>query len=130
MINEIPEIDTFTAAYIEALLYSTCDFNDNGDMGENFEDHDAGDFDKASMAEILSDCTAFQDTHIDLIIDDLAQAGRDFALTRNRHGAGFWDGDWPSDASKVLTDDSHTYGTMGVQRADDDSDSTALCIHG
>ena len=26
-----------------------------------------------------------------------ALAGHDFALTRNGHGAGFWDGDWPGE---------------------------------
>ena len=35
--------------------------------------------------------TAFLDGLTD---DELARAGTDFWLTRNGHGAGFWDGDW------------------------------------
>ena len=123
-------IDTFTEAYIEALLWSSCDCDADGNMGENFEDHDSDDFDKASLTEILSDCAAFQTEHADLIEDNLKQAGHDFALTRNRHGTGFWDGEWPSEASKTLTEASHAYGSMGVQRANEDPDSTDLCIHG
>lgn len=39
-----------------------------------------------------------------------SQAGRDFYLTRNHHGAGFWDGNWPADIGQVLTRHSHPYG--------------------
>jgi len=34
-----------------------------------------------------------------------AQAGHDFWLTRNGHGAGFWDGDWP-ETGDALTEAS------------------------
>jgi hypothetical protein len=34
----------------------------------------------------------------------LNQTEYDYVLTRNRHGAGFWDGDWSSEVSQILTD--------------------------
>ena len=38
------------------------------------------------------DCVKFQQDHADLLKGlDLAQCGHDFWLTRNCHGAGFWD---------------------------------------
>jgi len=38
------------------------------------------------------------------IAADPGQFGHDLWLTRNGHGAGFWDGDWPEPAATVLTD--------------------------
>ena len=32
------------------------------------------------------------------------QTEYDYILTRNRHGAGFWDGDWSSEVSQILTE--------------------------
>jgi hypothetical protein len=43
-----------------------------------------------------------------------AQAGHDFWLTRNRHGVGFWDGDWPSGAAGRLTVAAHEFGEFDV----------------
>jgi hypothetical protein len=39
------------------------------------------------------------------------QAGYDLWLTRNRHGAGFWDGDWPEPFATEATVRSRTYGS-------------------
>ena len=38
-----------------------------------------------------------------------AQLAHDFALTRNHHGAGFWDGDWAEPWGKILTDLAHQW---------------------
>lgn len=45
--------------------------------------------------------------------------GHDFWLTRNRHGAGFWDGDLPDALGKRLTDAAHAYGECGLYLGDD-----------
>ena len=42
------------------------------------------------------------------------QAGMDLWLTRNRHGAGFWAGDWPEPFASEATDWSHAYGEANV----------------
>jgi hypothetical protein len=44
--------------------------------------------------EIYSDCNRFLNAAPDLMPDEMEQAGHDFWLTRQGHGAGFWDGDW------------------------------------
>ena len=46
-----------------------------------------------------------------LKIGDLTDlAGHDFWLTRNGHGAGFWDGDYPESEETILTDAARTFG--------------------
>ncbi len=48
-----------------------------------------------------------------------AQAGHDFWLTRNRHGAGFWDGDYPEPEAGILTGRSHAFGEFDIYVGDD-----------
>ncbi len=50
---------------------------------------------------------------------DSRMAGHDFWLTRNRHGAGFWDGDYPEPAASQLTKASHNYGEVSLYVGDD-----------
>lgn len=48
------------------------------------------------------------------------RAGHDFWLTRNGHGAGFWDGDWePEATAERLTDAAHAYGETYLYVGDD-----------
>ena len=46
------------------------------------------------------------------------QAGHDFWLTRNRHGAGFWNGDW-FNVSGSLTQLAQTFGEADLYVGDD-----------
>lgn len=71
---------------------------------------DPSDFSNEAIAEIEADCKNFLDQAFDLVKDNLSQAGHDFWLTRNHHGAGFWDGDWPEEAGKTLTALAHSFG--------------------
>lgn len=72
---------------------------------------------KAAVRQAVAECTDFQrDNEADLARyaettgRDMASAGSDFSLTRNHHGAGFWDrGDDP--CLRRLTDAAHVYGT-------------------
>ena len=41
--------------------------------------------------------------------DPHTMLAHDFALTRNHHGAGFWDGDWAEPWGKILTDLAHQW---------------------
>jgi hypothetical protein len=50
---------------------------------------------------------------------DDSTAGHDFWLTRNRHGAGFWDGDYPKEMGTTLTDLAHTFGECWIYVGDD-----------
>lgn len=52
------------------------------------------------------------------------QAGTDLHLTRNRHGAGFWDGGWPKLGDR-LTAIARTLGSCGLNGAHDEWGSLA-----
>ena len=111
-------MDEFTKAYIEAALWSSMD-NANEQGGEPLDaNYGVEDFTPEALASIKEDCEAFQRDHADDIAGNLESAGHDFWLTRNRHGAGFWDGDWEKDAGKRLTDASHVYGSVDIYVGD------------
>ena len=81
---------TFLDAYVTCLLWSSTD-----DYGTPLDDnYEPDDFAPDAMATITADCGAFYDAHNHLwqgagMSDE--QAGHDYWLTRQRHGAGFWD---------------------------------------
>ena len=49
----------------------------------------------------------------------MAGHGHDFWLTRNRHGAGFWDRGYPEAIGKALTDAAHAEGSADWCVGDD-----------
>lgn len=108
-------LDDFTEAYIETALWSSTD--DDGNPLD--DDYGIDDIDQATLQAMIDDCKAFQADHADDIGQNYKQAGHDFWLTRNRHGAGFWDGDWEDQAGKRLTQASHTYGSFDMYIGDD-----------
>jgi len=46
--------------------------------------------------------------------EDPSQVGHDFWLTRNGHGAGFWDGDYEDSKGRQLTAISKGFGTSDI----------------
>lgn len=50
---------------------------------------------------------------------NLAKVAYHFWLTRNRHGAGFWDGDYPEKIGKQLTDLAHGFRELDPYVGDD-----------
>ena len=112
-------MDRFTTAYIEAALWSSTDESD-GQGGEPLDaNYGLDDIAPETLARIISDCEAFQEANVDDIGGELEQAGHDFWLTRNGHGAGFWDGDWDDDIGQRLTEASDVYGTVDLYVGDD-----------
>lgn len=80
------------------------------------------DFDEAGLKEFAQDCDDFWDDVVNTGLDNLGPEdsyASDFIFTRNGHGCGFWDGDWPSPADKKLTKIAEAYGTVGLYRGDD-----------
>ena len=51
--------------------------------------------------------------------DPATAAGHDFWLTRNGHGAGFWDGDWPDEVGERLDKAAKKYGQVDLYVGDD-----------
>jgi hypothetical protein len=52
--------------------------------------------------------------------DEWDYAAHDFILTRNHHGAGFWDGDWRAPWGERLTALAHTFPPLESYFDDDD----------
>ena len=44
--------------------------------------------------------------------------GHDFWLTRNRHRAGFWDGDWEDSHGRHQTNLANDFGELTSRRVD------------
>ena len=112
-------MDPFTTSYIEAALWSSMDESDE-QGGEPLDDnYGPDDIAEDTLASILDDCKAFQRDHADDIGCELERAGHDFWLTRNGHGAGFWDGDWEDNIGQRLTEASDVYGSVDLYVGDD-----------
>ena len=57
----------------------------------------------------------------------MTQAGHDFFLTRNHHGAGFWDSPLDEPFGRVLTESAHLYGEFSLQLYIDDKTGDWVC---
>jgi len=130
-----PTLDTFTRAYLIAALWTE---DPNPGQGE-YQEHDEwtiANIDPQWRERAIADCRAFQlaavDTsqvctdcsrfpnrcdHIGLFDGREREAGIDFWLTRNGHGAGFWDGYWPEPNATILTDAAHAFGETYLEMA-------------
>ena len=101
-------MDTFTVAYLDAAMWT--------------EGVELRNVSKACLSQMKHDCSLFQAKHDRLIEEstgDWSQAGHDFWLTRNHHGAGFWDGDWPEPQATELTRAAHAFGEFSLYETDD-----------
>lgn len=89
-----PTLDTFTRAYIECALWSSND-ESNEQGGEPMDaNYDADDIAPDALTRIVSDCERFQRENAALLevsCLEAGQQGHDFWLSRNGHGAGFFD---------------------------------------
>lgn len=141
-------LDAFTQGYIEALFFTeeedlrsqkrahelaadglTPDDDESDESAAAFESlYPVGFSDLApeTLARIISDCDAFKaaTVHIQPLMGedgypDEAHAGHDFWLTRNGHGAGFWDGDWPEPHASELDAAAKAAGSVDAYLGDD-----------
>ena len=72
---------------------ATVDFTETGDTDQP---ESGADLDDDFIRESTIDCLSFYSRICCYLSDDeVERAAHDFWLTRNGHGAGFWDGDWP-----------------------------------
>jgi hypothetical protein len=112
---DVDKLDAFTKAYIEAALWSSSVEQAGVDLGvashtdTSFQDanFDANDIAPESLKAIVIECHDFQEQNQELLAaaaEDDAQHGHDFWLTRNRHGAGFWDRGYPEGLGEKLTE--------------------------
>ncbi|MHB8107996.1 MAG: hypothetical protein ACYDH4_11310 [Candidatus Cryosericum sp.] len=89
--------DNFFDSYLETAVWSSHDWSDmDNDNPEPLDkNYSTSDIAKSTRNYLKRDAKAFYDANKDLWSDrDDGRAGHDFWLTRNGHGAGFWDGDY------------------------------------
>lgn len=121
-------IDAFTRGYLEAALWTTDPYPTIG--GGEWSEHDDWIVDNIapeSLACAIEDCAAFQAENADDLFNlesTDSRNGCDFWLTRNRHGAGFWDRGY-GDAGKRLTDSAHIYGESNVSGPETEHNGSA-----
>jgi hypothetical protein len=111
---QAPRLDSFTQAYFDAALWSSID--DGGDpLDDNYSISDIA---PETRAKMIADCADFQDRYADLLAAaeniDSGRAGHNFWLSRNGHGAGFFD-----DGLDELQEAAKSYGTFDLYVGDD-----------
>jgi hypothetical protein len=111
------DLEAFTKAYIEAAFFTSNDENgnplDEHLNNEFYKDH----IEVETLAQMKRDAAAFYNYFKNLIKEGGAgveAAGHDFWYTRNGHGTGFWDGDWPKVIGDILTKGSHRFGEYEI----------------
>lgn len=115
----------FIRAYMVAALWSsTLDDDDCTFMDQNYYIEDIAD---ETRKQMRNDCFKFLKTNWKVIFADNAMkanktghsmvelAGHDFWLTRNRHGAGFWDRDYyTKEQGQTLTKACNEFGVVDL----------------
>ena len=112
--------DEAFAAYVECALWASYD-----DEGNPYDElgYTADDFAPEALAQMRAELVDFLSHHHGANAEAVAAVeprmlGHDFWLTRNRHGAGFWDrGLGP--VGDALTEWAHSFGESDVYVGDD-----------
>ena len=116
-LNDIAQ-DAFLEQYLETALWSSIDSEDRplDDL------YGIDDIDQETLQQALEDCNAFRE-ECESLLDasglDESEQGHLFWLTRNGHGAGFWDGRCSEEIGRKLSDACKPYGTVDLYVGDD-----------
>lgn len=106
------DLARFLAGYVDAAMWCGV----VNDAGEPVQDANEDKLTKAARATMRKDCLAFlewcAEHGIPLDEQSPERNGHDFWLTRNRHGAGFWDRG--IDAGDALTEAAHVFGSADL----------------
>lgn len=118
-------LNAFTKSYIETALWSSTD-----DMGMRLtQSFGTAHIANECLMKMILDCHNFvaenghfiTSSNLTKNCDPDIKAGHDFWLTRNRHGAGFWDGDWVDPVGKELSEASRKCGSCDLYIGKDNS---------
>jgi hypothetical protein len=106
-------LSLFEQGYVEAMFWTEC----NAD-NEELKDCTFDDLSEQARDSIHNDCRTFIKKADGLLFDFGEQAGHDFWLTRNHHGAGFWDRGLGA-IGTALTVIAHSFGSSELYKGDD-----------
>lgn len=120
---DFAKLPLFVQGYLKAVFWTDA----SPDADEELRDVGYSDLAHESLVSVIKECEQFQEQAKDLL--SLAyerdyeeeQAGHDFWLTRNHHGAGFWDRDEldAGDLGDKLTKIAHSFGDAYLMVGDD-----------
>lgn len=142
------KLDAFEQGYVEAMFftetchdYTTEEWDTEEARTAREEGHASGsipsDMSTADLApetveKIKADCARFRasaawqvwagddiDASVRNSAPDDTQAGRDFWYTRNGHGCGFWDGDWPEPHGAALAEACKPFANVDLVYGND-----------
>ena len=117
-------LKSFTAAYIEAALWSSTDNADDSGGEPLDRNYGESDISRKLRMDIEHDCAGFYQTYEEIWSDagwSDEQAGHDFWLSRNGHGAGFFDRNFSGSSltGDALQKAAGAYGTFDLYIGDD-----------
>jgi hypothetical protein len=122
------DVATMLDAYITAALWSSTDESDESGGRPLDDNYGPSDLTVSARAAMHRDVHSFATKYGHLILSATShgrnnrwdQAGHDFWLNRNGHGAGFWDGDWmPKEVGEALSRAAKTYSGVDLYVGDD-----------
>ena len=109
-------MDKYTQQYLETALWSSTDY-DGTPLDRKYS---IDDLTIETVEQAKRDVLKFLDQAGELLDNyDDETAMHDFWLTRNRHGAGFWDGDYEKSIGEELTKLAHSFGEINLYVGDD-----------
>ena len=130
---KLSDLSRFSREALGTLLWSESDVDEDGDGVPFLDDapvtrYESGadvpcedfEWDESGLDEFARDCEGFLSDVIEAGLSDALPAdalASDFVLTRNGHGAGFWDRGIGEDGQE-LTRMAKAYGTVGLYRGD------------
>jgi hypothetical protein len=106
--------------YVQAALWSTNDESDESGGKPMDANHSEEHLSRPTRAKMKADWMAFSSEHSDMVAKyGHEQVAHDFWLTRNGHGAGFWDGGYEEADGKKLTASAKKFGEHNLYVGDD-----------
>lgn len=123
MSTKARKLSKMAQAYVECALWSSTDNSDESGGEPMDANYDADDIAPETLAQMQADCDDFAgNPEVAALLAESGlsdeQAGHDFWLTRNGHGAGFWDRGL-GDIGDKLTAITKPYGSVDLYVGDD-----------
>ena len=117
--------ETFFDAYVTCALWSSMDNADESGGEPLDRNYGPDDIAPETLERMRTDCDDFEQSQAQPLLVAYetpgyteASAGHDFWLTRNGHGAGFWERGL-GEVGDALTEAAHAYGSVDLTVGDD-----------